>query len=142
MVEDIISCMIPLCLEVIVDHVVDFFDVGLIGSRGINWSVYLKGGEAGSSNQPLFLDCNGETTGLPDFFEWDKSLELESGVRCTKNADAGHQVIHLVRVIPMKYRIKISHQNTHNFDLHFCNWKNSDSPALFDQSRVIGQAYQ
>ena len=42
MVEDIISCMIPLCLEVIVDHVVDFFDVGLIGSRGINWSVYFS----------------------------------------------------------------------------------------------------
>ena len=42
MVEDIISCMIPLCLKVIVDHVVDFFEVGLIGSRGINWSVYLN----------------------------------------------------------------------------------------------------
>ena len=34
--------MIPLCSKVIVDHVVDFFEVGLIGSRGINWSVYLK----------------------------------------------------------------------------------------------------
>ena len=42
MVEDIISCMIPLCLKVIVHHVVDFFELGLIGSRGINWSVYLK----------------------------------------------------------------------------------------------------
>ena len=42
MVEDIIGCMIPLCLKLIVGHVVDFFEVGLIGSRGINWSVYLN----------------------------------------------------------------------------------------------------
>ena len=42
LVEDIISCIIPLCLKVIVDHVVDCFEVGLIGSRVINGSVYLQ----------------------------------------------------------------------------------------------------
>ena len=41
MVEDIISCMIPLCLKLIVGHAVDFFEVGLIGSRRITRSVYL-----------------------------------------------------------------------------------------------------
>ena len=33
--------MIPLCLKVIVDHVVDFFELGLIGSRRIDCPVYL-----------------------------------------------------------------------------------------------------
>ena len=43
----------------------------------------------------------------------------------------GLLIIDLVEFILQKYSIKISHQNTHNFDVHFRNGKKSESPALF-----------
>ena len=43
----------------------------------------------------------------------------------------GLLIIDLVDLILQKYTIKISHQNTHHFDVHFRNGKKSESPALF-----------
>ena len=44
---------------------------------------------------------------------------------------AGLLIIDLVNLILQNYSIKISHENTHNFDVHFRNEKKSESPALF-----------
>ena len=45
--------------------------------------------------------------------------------------DAGLPIIDLVNLILQKYSIKISHQNTHNSDVHFCNGQKTESPTLF-----------
>ena len=49
-------------------------------------------------------------------------------------------IIDLVNLILQKYGVKISHQNSHNFNVHFCNEKKSESYTLIYLSRVIGQA--
>ena len=76
------------------------------------------------------------TTCLPTLFELDKSWQFESGVTCKqtdagiKQTDAELLIIDLVNLILQKYTVKISHQNTHNFDVHFCIEKKSESSAL------------
>ena len=55
----------------------------------------------------------------------------ETRVTCIKQIDAGLMIIDLVSLIFQQCTIKITHPNTHNFDVHFCNGKKSESPGLF-----------
>ena len=91
--------------------------------------IAVEGGEAASSNRPLFIAGNGRTTCLLTTFELDKSLQFETGVTCIKQTDGGLLIMYLVDLTLQKYIIKISHQNTHNFDVHFCKRNKSESPA-------------